>query len=814
MARRPSHRLGIVFVVLVLFVSGAAVLLFLLNKSLPDTDGEIPIEGLTAPVTVYRDGAGVPHIFAENEEDLYTAAGFVTAQDRLWQMDLMRRYGRGRLAEILGPRALPTDRLMRTIGIGVIADSMAASLSPLTRRLTAAYARGVNACIARMQGRLPLEFDLLQYTPEPWTSEDCLVIDRLIGWELALSWWVDLALADIVDAVGKEKAREAIPLTDPHAPTILPPAPAGRSAEPFRDAVFDAQRLFGMRFSGGGSNCWAITGNRTNTGRPLLANDTHLPHMQPPQWYVMHLHCPGMNVAGVTIPGAPGIVIGHNDALAWGITNAMVDDVDFYRERVSFADSTWEFRGTPRKLLVRVDTIRVRDSTDVLHTVYATAHGPLVNGIHPSRLKPAASPVETPISMRWTGFDPSDEILAVWRINHARSWKEFRDGLATFGVPGQNFTCATRDGTIGYALAARIPLRPAAAAVLPSDGSVGENDWNGTVPFYDLPAFANPQDSIIAHANNPVSHAFPFYISGLWESDERIRRIRMLLESPYPFSARDFRFLQSDVMSIDAAFFRDAFVRALQNMPGRPLAVTRAMNILAQWDCRMTDTSPAAAIYNAAFVRLLQETFLDEMGEKRYDRYVHLSNIPIRALQSMMRDTAATWFDDVRTPRVETRDDILRKAFLLALLDLSKRLGPSMREWAWGKLHTVTFRHLLGIRKPLDRILNVGPYPIGGSAGTINVADYPLAEPFEVFVGPVMRMIVDVSAMDTCSIVLPTGQSGQPFSRHYADQTPLWRNGGYHDLVTDTAAIRRSPWDKLVLVPGEGKTARATHPPR
>ncbi|MBI5646937.1 MAG: penicillin acylase family protein [Ignavibacteriae bacterium] len=794
--------LGPLFLAAALLPAGIFAVYHILVRSLPDEDGNAELGGLASQVEVFRDEVGVPHILASSEADMYRAAGYVHAQDRLWQMDLYRRYARGRLAEIFGARAVESDKLMRTVGIGRIADTLARHLAPETRSILAAYCDGVNAAIKARAGRYPVEFDILQYEPEAWSIADCLAVSRLVAWELALSWWTDLTFGDLASRLGEAKAREVLPLDDAFARAILPartpPPPAGQA---FLRGVLDTRSMLGMSGSAIGSNCWAVTGAKSATGLPILANDTHLPHAQPARWYVMHMSCPGINVAGITIAGAPGIVAGHNDHIMWGVTNAMVDDVDFFRERISFADSTYEYRGASRRLRVRIDSILVRDSAAVEHVVYETAHGPVIDGVHPARPGAPTAIGAVPLAMRWAGAERSDEVGAMARVNRARGWAEFVAALRDFGVPGQNFTFADRHGALGYTLAARIPLRPAAGAVLPSDGWDGVGDWRGFVPYEELPRAAMIEGDAFANANNPINPALPYYVTALWESDARAQRITRLLAQRKAYAARDFRLMQMDVGSESAPALRDAFVLALARMPSRPIELTRAMNLLAQWDGRMTETSLGAALLNASFVQLAKATFEDEMGEATYRLYTTVSNVPVRVLPRLLSDTTATWFDDVRTAGIETRDDILRKSVMLALLDLSRRLGPSMDQWSWGALHTVTFRHPLGELRSLGRLLNVGPFPVAGNTSTINNGEFAIARPYDAAVGAAVRLIVDAASIDTCYIVLPTGQSGEPLSPHYADQAILWQNGAYHRLVTNLAAIRVSSWHRLTLSP-------------
>ncbi len=803
MTRRTKILIGLSGSLLFIVVAAAFAIYFLLTKSHPQVEGTLPVRGLSSPVEVFRDEAGIPHIIAQNEYDAYFTAGFVHAQDRLWQMDLSRRYGQGRLAEVLGGLAVPIDRLMRTIGIHRIADTLLQSLPRQTKNILSAYTNGVNACIDQMKGKYPIEFDLLQYEPEPWTERDCVIIGRVMGWELAVSWWVDLVLADLVETVGEEKAREVFPYYRDDAPVIIPSQLAydRKEIRAFQESYQYARAFLKRHGSAVGSNSWSVTGSRSVTGLPLLANDPHLIFMQPARWYIMHLNAPGLNVAGVSLPGAPGIVIGRNDDIAWGLTNVMNDDVDFYIEQVSYRDSVYEYRGSKRRLVVRTDSIFVKDSLPVVHTVHETHNGPLIQSVYTpdryhKRRERAAS-----ISMRWTGYEKSDEILALYKVNHAKSWSEFRDALRSFGLPGQNFMYADRAGNIGFQAAALVPKRAESFGVLPSDGQTGDGEWLGFIPFDELPSTFNPPSEFLATANNKITAQLPYYLSNLWEGESRITRIREMLAEQPQFSAADFRLMQMDVKSPYASGIRDEFVRALLSLERRSSTLTNAMNLLAQWDLRMSSSSSATALFNVAYQHLLTETLEDEMGKSLFDSYVWFSNVPVRVMPKLLADTAATWFDNVRTPEGETKSDIVVQCIQRAMEELSERFGSDMEKWKWGDIHTVTFMHPLGEVTPLNYLFNVGPLVVGGHTTTINNGEYRFTAPYDVGVGPSMRFIADLAVQDTCYIILTTGQSGQPLSKHYSDQAALWQNGAYRTLLTNPKTIRNMHWDKLTLEP-------------
>lgn len=779
-------------------------LYYILSKSLPQTKGKLKVEGITASVEVVRDEIGIPHIVAQNEYDLYFASGFVTAQDRLWQMDLTRRYGEGRLSEIFGSRTVPVDKFMRTIGFKKIAASLYHSVSQQTRNILDAYTKGVNACIADMNNQYPVEFDILRYSPEPWQPEDCLLVTRLMGWELSFSWWVDLTLGDLIQTFGEQKASEIFPTDDPDSPTILS-ACLRYSTNATRNFCMDyltAHEFLQMKGSAIGSNSWVVTRQKSMTGLPILANDPHLILMQPSRLYLMHLSSPGTNVAGATIPGSPGIIIGHNDSIAWGLTNVMADDVDFYIERLSNHDSTYEYNGKILSVMRRVDSIFVKDTMAIPFMIRSTHHGPIISRNYLPDDILQREPRSDAISLRWTGFETTDETLAMYKVNHSSSFKEFHEALQTFGLPAQNFIYADHSGNIGYVCAGLFPLRSVQSAILPSAGWQSTNEWQGFISFEKLPQVYNPPENFIATANNKPTGRFPYYLSNLWMGDSRIKRINEMLKEQNIFAYNDFRLMQMDLQSPYVREITLSFVDALRRDSTRSTELTKVLNYLSQWDYRMYSSSVAAAIYSVAYQHLLEETFKDEMGETLFKQYVYLSNIPIRVIPKLLKaDTSSTWFDDVHTPQIESCDDIVRRSIQLAYYDLKEKFGTNMNAWTWGKLHQVTFKHPIGEISPFDRLFNVGPFEVGGDNTTLNISEHSFISPYSVIVGPAMRMIVNLASLDTCSVILSTGQSGQPLSKFYSNQTVFWLNGAYHPFITNVGTIRRMEWDQLTLQP-------------
>jgi penicillin amidase len=807
--------LGLLGTLLVFLI---AVLLFLryeVRKSFPEYTGSISCTEVRERVRVYRDGLGVPHIFSENDEDLMFAMGYVHAQDRLWQMELSRRAGEGKLSEVFGKLTVDFDRMFRTIGFGRLAERLATNLHPESRRLLGAYSSGVNFFIQTHPGKLPIEFDILGIRPKPWTIQHSLIIVRLQAWELNLAWWTELTLGDLVMKLGEEKAREVFPGYPENAPFIVPTP--GRKKYTYASSslreVYQAYRtFFGLEGVGFGSNSWTVSGRKSLTGKPLLANDPHLSMPVPSRWYEIHLSGGGFNVAGVSLAGVPGVVIGRNSHIAWGLTNGMIDDADFYIERLdSLHPNQYLDANQWRDLMIRAEEILIRGQRPDTLIIRETHRGPIVSDTHSFpmfefEVHKTELEKNFPLSLRWTGFELSDEVRAIVLVNKANNWTEFRDGLREFTVPGQNFIYADDRGNIGYALAARVPVRKRFLLPSPNPGWTTDGSWMGFIPFEKLPHLFNPPENSIATANNKiVDDSYPYYLSNLWEPPSRITRIEDLLKSKEVFSVEDFRSLQSDVVSPHAREIVPYILRAFDGMETTDDDVKASLTYLRNWDFAFRKDDVATSIFNAFFLNLLRTTYSDEMGRELFANYLLLSSVPYRVTSKLLHDSASIWFDDVTTEARETRDEIIRKSLLDALAELRVRLGGELKTWRWGRLHEVTFEHLFGRLPGMGRVFNIGPFPTGGASTTINSGEYSLQRPYKHLVGASMRQIVDLSDSSSFLIVITSGESGQPLHRHYSDQTPLWLNGEYHRLIMDRSQIEQSGWDLLTFQPTRGE---------
>jgi penicillin G amidase len=801
MSTRTKVILGVLGTATVMLVAGVLFVRYQIRKSFPPTTGAIQVPGLLAAVDIRRDEFGVPHIQAQNTHDAMMALGIVHAQDRLWQMDMMRRAGEGRLSELFGRSTVPFDRMFRIVGIRRIAENINRSLPPASLERLQWYADGVNAVIAGQKGKYPVEFDLLGYQPEPWAPVHSIIVGRMMAWTLNLSWWSDLTLGAIAERVGLDKALEVFPTYPDSVPPVVRSQEWRRAMTlglPYLTTAREYLAFTGSAYTLGGSNAWAVAPSRSMTGNVLLANDTHLQLDAPGRWYELQLDAPGYAVRGMSIPGAPGVIAGRNNRIAWGLTNVMADDADFYVERTDSADTTRAlYNGAWEPMTVLQETIPVRGDSGEALTVRITRHGPVVTDIT-TPLQEGRYPFAA--SMRWTGAEIDDPFEAFDRIDRAGNWKEFTEGVRAFAVPGQNFVYGDVDGNIGYWCGLRLPIRGRQHTIFPLPGWDPAAEWKGWVPFEQLPHTFNPPEGYIATANNKITDdSYPYYISDLWEPPSRFIRLREVLARPGEmFSVEDFERLQNDQYSYHAREIVPFILTAFRDSSiGLPEGAT-ILEYFRNWHFTFAKDDIVTSIYQTFFVHLLRNIYRDEMGPELFHDFLLLSNIPIRVTTRLLAEGTSPWFDDITTPLIETRDDIVRKSLREAVLELRGRFGENTKTWRWGELHTVTLRHLLGRAMPLSIVFNLGPYPVAGGTTTLMSDEYDFNNPFGVTVGPSFRMVIDMANADEMRTVLPSGESGQVYSAHYGDQTRLWLNGGYRIVRASEGSAR---WDRLTLEP-------------
>jgi penicillin amidase len=778
----------------------------LFGGSAPQRDGVLVAPGLYRPVEVVRDRYGIPHISAANDHDLYFAQGFCHAQDRLFQMEVGRRLARGELSEIFGPEALPADRLFRHLGFARRAAVLAVSLPAGTLATARAYVDGVNAGMRSLRA-WPAEFRLLGSAPRDFAVEDIAASGLLNSF--GLSQWADEAvLYGIGRVLPAEKAEELLPRVPPDAPSVVPgygsPASPRRAAggEPRPDLVVLREGLSSLAALGigmprsAGSNAWAVSGERSVTGLPILANDPHLPFSSPSLWYENHLTAPGVDVYGVTFPGVPGVVIGHNPRIAWGFTNAMLDDADFFIERIDGERVMHRNRWVP--LALREERIRVRGGEDEVVTVRETPHGPILSSSLPG--------VGEALSLRWVGYDGGDQLGALYRLNRAGDREAFLAALSLHPHPAQNVVYADADGNVGVVMAGRIPIRKGGATLLPVPGDTGEWEWTGYVPFRENPAVWNPPQGMVAAANFPTAGpAWPRYLSRVYEPPDRGTRILEMLsegtDAGRKHSVESFGRMQSDVRLAGAGTAVALALRAVRTRPEPSPDLHEAERILSSWDLSATSGSRGALLYEIFYDRLMANVFRDGLGPGLYAEFSRTSILAWNALDRVIERGDSAFLTDPGTGRKTPLEEVAARSLSDALREIRERLGEARSGWSWGKVHRVTFGHPFGRKWYLRDWFDVGPYGVPGTGRTVFMERYRPGEGYAVTVGPSMRQIVPLGFRSRARSVIPTGASGHFFEPHYSDQTPLWLRGGTHPAWTDRAEIEENAESRLRLVP-------------
>ncbi len=774
----------------------------IINSYNPIVNGKEEISGLSDDAEIYRDSLGVPYIFADNLGDAFFTLGYVHAQERMFQMDISRRAGQGRLSEVLGEETVAFDKMFRTIGIHKFAEENYGKLSPETKLALNSYADGVNAYIEKSAGKISAEFDILDYTPEKWEPVHSLIIARMLAWELNISWWSDITYAHLLKKVGAKKTTRIIPDDGKRMPAVVSQLKdSPKKLSDFLETAKAFRKFTGIEGSQIGSNNWAVSSKRSSSGRAIIANDPHLPLGIPGKWFFADIHTEGYNVSGFTIPGVPGVIIGKNNKIAWTITNVMADDADFYSETLDSTKSRYLLDGEWKKLSKRKELIKIKNKGEAELTVYSTHRGPVISGIHPyKKIFPLSEQAGTTISMRWTALDFSDEIKAIINLNKAGNRSEVENALAGFAVPGQNFVWADISGNIGYVCAAKIPVRKELSGIYIYDGTKAFSDWTGFVPYSEMPKSYNPAENFLASANNRISENFPYHISNIWEPPSRINRIKSLLASKGKHGVSDFIKYQNDIYSDHAAEICGYLFNAFDSVRTKTKKEQEVLYHLKKWDYTMDKGLQAPAVFSVFFGHLLKNTYQDEMGKNLFREFSFMASIPIRSMSRLLAEKDTVWFDDIRTPAKETRNEILRKSFSDAVLFLEKEYGKEIAFWQWGNLHTITLKHLFsGKFSSADKIINSKIKAISGSGTTIMNTEYLFTEPYETRIGQSMRFIYDFSAPDQVIFILPAGQSGHITSDNYTDMYEKWIEGGYVKISTNPEIIRKANFDKLIL---------------
>jgi penicillin G amidase len=835
--------LAIVVATLVVVALVATIaLVSAVRRSFPDRGGNVDVPGLSAAVDVVRDDQGVPQIYADDVDDLFMAQGYVQAQDRFFEMDLRRHITAGRLSELVGASAdaLEADKVVRTLGWRRVAEQELPLLAASTRQYLQAYADGVNAYIAdRSPSQLGLEYAVLDlqlpsYRVEPWTPVDSLAWLKAMAWDLRGNYDDEITRARLSASISVKRIEQLYPPYpfDEHAPIVgeeasssssasaVPPATlraaatrSGGDALALAQQALDAVPQLLGRGNGIGSNSWVVSGRLTATGKPLLANDPHLAPAVPSLWYQMGLHCRQVSeqcpfdVAGFTFSGTPGVIIGHNARIAWGFTNLNPDVTDLYLERV-LGDRV-EFDGRYEALTRRHETIKVRGAQDVDITVRSTRHGPLLSDVLTSvrdagrdTSRADSDGTTYDVALSWTALTPGRTADAVFALNRAGSWEEFRAAASTFEVPAQNLVYADVDGNIGYQAPGKVPVRTGYDGRWPVPGWRSEYSWKSYVPFAQLPHVLNPPEGFIVTANQAVSAAPEPFLTRDWSYGYRSQRIRDLLHDRTGLTAADMSSIQLDTRNgmastlvpllLETDLSKDQFTR-------------EAQDLLRGWDYRQPADSAAAAYYNAVWSNLLRLGFDDELGA---DLAADGGDRWFEVVTTLLKRKSDAWWDNRATPgAIENRDEIIRQAMVAARLELTRKLGKDVSRWEWGKLHRLDLVHTpLGgdtVPGPIRAIFNRGPYELGGGSAIVDATGWTASEGYQVNWVPSMRMVVDLSDLDRSTWVNLTGASGHAHDAHYDDQADHWATGRSYAWPFSKAAVDEASADELTLEPGE-----------
>lgn len=836
---RIVKRVATALLALVLLVAAAAggAFVYFTRQPFPTTSGTLTVPGLKGSVEVIRDKYGVPHIYADSTADLFLAQGYVHAQDRFFQMEFWRRIGQGRLAEVFGKGAARQDRFIRTLGWHRVAAEEARTLRPAMRSVLEQYAAGVNAYTQAHAGRLGFEFRVLAlngatFTPEPWSPVNSLTWGKAMAFDLGDNADAELLRATLIATGGAELAEAVMPPYPADHPVIVPSTSVSgkqltasgshcqqitlrcsasthldpRTALALARASRDVGETIGMaRGSDIGSNNWVLSGAKTSTGKPILANDPHLGIQMPSIWYQIGLHCRVVgaacpfDVTGVSFAGVPGVVIGHNARIAWGVTNGTVDTQDYFIERPNPDNpNEFEFQGKFEKAEVREEVIAIKGEAPERLTVRVTRHGPIMNGVE------GALADKQPMALSWAALRPGAIFESVLAINTAQNWSDFREALKLWNAPSQNFVYADVDGNIGYQFPGDIPIRANGDGSVPVPGWTGEHEWTGFIPFEQLPSRYNPPEGYIVTANNAVVDAqSPLMLMKRdWDFGYRAKRIDALIRS------RDKHSIDSvKAMSFDStAVFADELLPVLFESMGAGASVdaksANAAAVLRAWDKRYTSASEGALIFETFKLKLAQAIFGDELGAMGGD-VLGVGTGTWTAVRNVMNDERSRWWDDTRTSEKESRQQIMIAALRSATEELEKKLGPNTADWRWGALHQATFRNqTLGNSgvAPIESIFNRGPFPADGGTGLVNAVGHRTSD-FAVRSVPSLRMVVDLGDLRNSALIHTTGQSGHAFHPHYDDMIAKWLAGEFNPMIWTRDDALANAGSVLTLAP-------------
>lgn len=807
----------LIFIVLILIGLIVVGFYWTLYKPLPSYQATISTDGISEKVDIHWDPYGTPKIYAGNESDLYFAVGYVHAQERLWQMTLSQIAAEGRFAEFFGEELIPLDIHQRTLGFWETAKKIESETSVEILQILQHYSDGVNAFIKGHLNSLPIEFSLLDLQPIQWTPTHTIAISRLMSWDQNQHWWAELSYAYLHEILDPVQFRQLIPVYSDNDPTMTGANHVdgtATSALPFLEREMAMRTVLSKQGYPFGSNAWAVNGSKSASGKPLLAGDPHMGLSIPGFWFEMTLNTENHHISGATIPGSPFVILGQNKQIAWSMTNIMADDTDFYIEQIA-AENPMKYvsdsLSTPillNNFKERIELIKVKNGDDQLQTVLSTQNGPIISDIHPAGPSLIQNNV---LSMRWKGHDVSHELHALYMMNRARNMNEFREAVSHFKSPGMNFIYADYNDNIAIFTGASLPIREHNPLTF-RHGWDRSYRWLGDIPFNQLPHVINPPAGYVSHANNKLhSDDYPFYISTFWEPASRIIRINELLEESDSLTVETMQRMQFDAYSYQAREVTEIIIPILRGAD-TDSRLQVAISYLENWDYEFTPISTAATIFDLFFMNLSDSILRNQLGDDAYETLIRLEHLPVMIVTSLLKDESSIFYI-AGVEGIESRSKVILNSMLDTIQQLEEKFGPEPFQWRWENTNTLTLRApLLGeaaldpeasplLKLIVKNLLNKGPFPARGHAMSINKSQYSWHRPFDMNLGPSIRRIIDFSTPDRSLSVLPTGQSGHPFSPNYGDQTNLWLEGRYRTIYNDSTFFQRYSFQTMTLQP-------------
>jgi len=784
------------FIVIAMAIIG---LVIWLQTTKPVYSGELKLNGLSAPVTIYHDDNGVPHIYGANEIDTYRAFGYLVAQERLFQMEMVRRVSSGRLSEILGSSMIDVDRFFRMLGITQHADASAKDFfstnNEAWQQAALAYLDGINQFIEN--GKTPLEFRLVGIEKEKYTIRDLFLIVDYMSFNFQMGFRTDPLLSRIDKRLGPGYVDQlTLGYTPDQLRNPVNSNDSGNSVLPAFTAIIEKLPVKIWT----GSNAFAVAPSRSKSGKAVLENDTHIGQQQPGVWFDAHLNYPGTNFYGSYLAGFPFAPLGHTPTFGWGVTMLENDDIDFFRESVSTIDSnTILINGRPEKMQLRDEVIRVKDSADVRILCRTTSHGPICSDV----MSDFKSYTSSPISASWTLLKfPCNLFEVTYNLDHAKNMAAFREQAGKIASPGLNIIYADTTGNIAwYAVGKLVKRAPGTPCSLVLDGSDSANYWQGFYDFSDNPKSENPPQGYVFSCNHQPDTFHGNFHAGYYLTDERARRLDALLNSQPTFNREDLERIALDVTNPHTVVIAQQLLSLIPaNAINRTNNTTAVAGLLRNWQGTHSMDDRAPAIYYMFLYKSMWKMMGDEIGAKDFDGFLKTHTIKYSVLPLLKNDTTK-WWDDITTPSKETREQIIAAAFEETVNDLTTQFSSDPANWSWGKFHVLEFGHPIGKMKPMNYFFNVGPIPTAGGMETINNQAFLLTDKFPVTVlyGPALRRTIDFSRPLNGYSILPSGQSGNPMSRHYDDQALRYADGKSRREYMDEQEIRSVCKDVLIF---------------